>query len=122
MFPSVHSRSIPDPDVYKKSIRTALDRAGHPEMEGLHALRRHVGRRLEEAGLSRLDRESLMGHTITVEERHYSTHGVPQRALEALSHHDGTSDEAKPFDTHMTPVPKTGQNSARRSGPLGLVK
>ena len=25
-----------------------------------------------------------MGHTIQVAERHYSTHGVPQRALEAL--------------------------------------
>ena len=31
-----------------------------------------------------MDRESLMGNTIQVAERHYSTHGVPQRALEAL--------------------------------------
>ena len=49
-----------------------------------HTFRRIVERRLEESGLSRMDRESLMGHTIQVAERHYSTHGVPERALAAL--------------------------------------
>lgn len=75
--------NIPDPRALTRSIKRTLSDAGHPEMSS-HTFRRIVERRLEESGLSRMDRESLMGHTIQVAERHYSTHGVPQRALEAL--------------------------------------
>lgn len=84
VFPTPRSHGVPDQDAMKKSLRRSFDAAGHPEMT-LHSLRRMVGRRLEEAGLSRMDRESIMGHTIQVAERHYSTHGVPERGLEALA-------------------------------------
>lgn len=83
VFPTPRRHGMPDHDALKKSLRRSFDAAGHPEMT-LHSLRRMVERRLEEAGLSRMDRESIMGHTVQVAERHYSTHGVPERGLEAL--------------------------------------
>lgn len=83
VFPTPRSHGVPDQDAMKKSLRRSFDAAGHPEMT-LHSIRRMVGRRLEEAGLSRMDRESIMGHTVQVAERHYSTHGVPERGLDAL--------------------------------------
>lgn len=88
VFPTPRSHGVPDQDAMKKSLRRSFDAAGHPEMT-LHSIRRMVGRRLEEAGLSRMDRESIMGHTIQVAERHYSTHGVPERGLEALARPKG---------------------------------
>lgn len=83
VFPTPRRHGVPDHDAMKKSLRRSFDAAGHPEMT-LHSIRRMVERRLEEAGLSRMDRESIMGHTVQVAERHYSTHGVPERGLEAL--------------------------------------
>ena len=74
----------------KKSLRRTFDAAGFPDMT-LHSLRRVVERRLEEAGVSRMDRESIMGHTVQVAERHYSTHGVPERGVDALSRSPGAS-------------------------------
>lgn len=90
VFPTPRRHGSPDQDAMKKSLRRSFDAAGHPEMT-LHSLRRVVGRRLEEAGLSRMDRESIMGHTVQVAERHYSTHGVPERGLEALGRPEGRS-------------------------------
>ncbi|MBP2407548.1 SUMF1/EgtB/PvdO family nonheme iron enzyme [Brachybacterium fresconis] len=83
VFPTSRRHGMPDQDAMKNSLRRSFDAAGHPEMT-LHSIRRMVERRLEEAGLSRMDRESIMGHTVQVAERHYSTHGVPERGLEAL--------------------------------------
>lgn len=84
VFPTARSHATPDQAALGKSIRKALNAAGHPEMT-VHSLRRVMERRLEAAGLPRMDRESLMGHTIRVAEAHYSTHGVPERALAAMS-------------------------------------
>ncbi|MCL6424461.1 tyrosine-type recombinase/integrase [Brachybacterium sp. JHP9] len=75
---------MPDVDVYKKSVRRAFDAAGHPEMT-IHSMRRAVARRLESAGLPRMDVESILGQTEEVRKRHYSTHGIPERGIEALS-------------------------------------
>ena len=91
VFPTPRRHGVPDHDAMKKSLRRLFDAAGHPEMT-LHSIRRMVGRRLEEAGLSRMDRESIMGHTVQVAERHYSTHGVPERGLEALRRPGATQD------------------------------
>nr|WP_283774903.1 tyrosine-type recombinase/integrase [Brachybacterium equifaecis] len=74
---------MPDPDVWKKAVRRAFNAAGHPEMT-IHSLRRVVARRLEESGLSRMDVESILGQTEEVRKRHYSTHGIPERGVEAL--------------------------------------
>lgn len=84
LLPTARSHAIPDQAALGKSVRIALTAAGHPEMT-THSLRRVMERRLEAAGLPRMDRESLMGHTIRVAEAHYSTHGVPERALAAMS-------------------------------------
>ncbi|MGP5377785.1 tyrosine-type recombinase/integrase [Brachybacterium alimentarium] len=84
LFPTVRSHAIPDQAALGKSIRIALTAAGHPEMT-THSLRRVMERRLEAAGLPRMDRESIMGHTIRVAEAHYSTHGVPERAVAAMT-------------------------------------
>lgn len=90
VFPTPRRHGMPDQDAMKKSLRRSFDAAGHPEMT-LHSIRRMVERRLEEAGLSRMDRESIMGHTVQVAERHYSTHGVPERGLEALGRPEARS-------------------------------
>ena len=87
VFPTARSHATPDQAALGKSIRIALTAAGHPEMT-THSLRRVMERRLEAAGLPRMDRESIMGHTIRVAEAHYSTHGVPERAVAAMTRED----------------------------------
>ena len=100
LFPTVRSHAIPDQAALGKSIRIALTAAGHPEMT-THSLRRVMERRLEAAGLPRMDRESIMGHTIRVAEAHYSTHGVPERAVAAMTR-EGT-ETPDPADSE-TPI------------------